>query len=567
LGERALLTEEPRVANAFSMQDNTEVLCIPMSEFIQVLGPYKDLALRSNDVKILKGIPTFARSTLSSKELAELTHLIEPEVTINDSGEIIYECNKPMSAAIYILRSGSVKLMKGGATIDDTSNAIISAGGYFGLESIFSEDKDVLATMTAIAVETPLVLAKLSVESILSVTLDRARLYRPDTALAADAIKVAQDVKLMRKSEILKPLALPSVEDRAARESQSIRHLDDLVKHRILGCGTFGRVWLVSTKKSPPNTKSSQAYALKVQYKRELLSHHQVAGVIREKQIMESLDHPFIIRLISSFQDETCVYMLLTLVQGGELYALMDDGKKLPEKSHAKFYAAGILESLSFMHHRSILYRDLKPENVLLDVNGYPILVDLGFAKIVKDKSYTLCGTPLYLAPEVILSRGHDKGCDYWSWAVLLFEMILGRGPFYKNGMDQITLFKSIVQGKFSYYPEERAFITPEAMDLIGKILVVKSAQRLGNIPGGEVNVKKHPFFATIDHVKLLKKELNAPYVPKVKDAFDASAFESWKNEEDDEKKKKKKLAPLSKVEQDKFIKFDEPLEVDDECL
>lgn len=564
MGERALLTEEPRVANAVAMEDNTVVLCIPTSDFVQVLGPYKDLALRSNDVKILNGIPVFSRSTLSSKEKAELSHLIEPDVTINESGTIIYEWNKPMTAAIYIVRSGAIKLIKGGVATDDSDHSVISAGGYFGLESIFSAEKDVIASMTAVAHEVPVVFAKLSMESILSVSLDRARLYRHDDLTAT---KGPQDVKLMRKSEIFKPLALPAVDDVGSRDLQSIRHLDDLTKHRILGCGTFGRVWLVSTKNNRPNTKPTQPYALKVQYKRELLSHHQVAGVIREKQIMESLDHPFIIRLISSFQDDTCVYMLLTLVQGGELYALMDDGKKLPEKSHVKFYAAGILESLGFLHHRSILYRDLKPENVLLGVDGYPVLVDLGFAKIVKEKTYTLCGTPLYLAPEVILSRGHDKGCDYWSWAVLLFEMVLGRGPFYKNGMDQITLFKSIVQGKFSYYPEERAFISSEAMDLIGKILVVKSSQRLGNTPGGDINVKKHPFFADFDHAKLLKKELKAPYIPRVKDAFDASAFESWKNEEDDEKHAKKKLTPLSKVEQEKFVKFDEPLQVEDESL
>ena len=413
MGERALLTDDPRVANAFAIEDKTVVLCIPTSEFVQVLGPYKELALKSNDVKVLKGIPAFARSTLSSKEIAELSHLIEPDVTIDDQGVFIYECNKPTSGAIYIIRSGSVKLTKGS---DEADNAVISAGGYFGLESIFSEDKNVIASMSAVSIDTPLNFAKLSIESILSVILDRARLYQGSSTVV-NTMKAAQDIKLMRKSELFKPLSLAAADDRIVRELPNVRHLHDLVKHRILGCGTFGRVWLVSSKLSTSKAVGNKAFALKVQYKRELLSSHQDAGVIREKQIMESLDHPFIIRLISSFQDETCVYMLLTLAQGGELYALMDGGKKLPEKSHAKFYAAGILESLGYMHHRSILYRDLKPENVLLSADGYPILVDLGFAKIVKDKSYTLCGTPLYLAPEVILSRGHDKGCDYWSWA------------------------------------------------------------------------------------------------------------------------------------------------------
>jgi serine/threonine protein kinase len=143
--------------------------------------------------------------------------------------------------------------------------------------------------------------------------------------------------------------------------------------------------------------------------------------------------------------------------------------------------------------------------------------------------------------------------------------MILGRGPFYKSGMDQISLFKSIVQGKFAYYPEERSIISPQAMDLIEKVLVVKPSLRFGNVPGGDDNLKKHPFYAEFDHGKLLKKELHAPHIPKVKDPMDSSAFESWKSEEEEEKKIKKKLAPLSKVEQEKFRKFDEILEVDDD--
>jgi CRP-like cAMP-binding protein/tRNA A-37 threonylcarbamoyl transferase component Bud32 len=407
LGERALLTDEPRVGNAVAEVDRTVVLCIPMADFVQMLGPYKELALKSNDVKILKGIPTFSKSTLSSTEMAELSHRIEPDTTINEPGTTVYERDMPMSPAIYIVRSGSVKLKKG-----DVDDSLISAGGYFGLESIFYDGDNVIATMTAVAQDTPLIIAKLTLASILSVAVDRARLYRPDSSVDLHA-KRAQDAKLMRKSEMLKPLSLSALGE---RDSIQINHLDDLVKHRILGRGTFGRVWLVTAKHNTPKA-TSKTYALKVQYKRELLSHRQDAGVIREKQIMESLDHPFIIRLVSSFQDETCVYMLLSLIQGGELYALMDDGRKLPEKSHAKFFSAAILESLGYLHHRSILYRDLKPENVLIGVDGYPVLVDLGFAKIVKDKTYTLCGTPLYLAPEVILSRGHDKGCDYWSWA------------------------------------------------------------------------------------------------------------------------------------------------------
>lgn len=146
---------------------------------------------------------------------------------------------------------------------------------------------------------------------------------------------------------------------------------------------------------------------MKVQNKADLIEKKQAAGVVREKKLMESINHPFIVRLVASYQDKDSVYMLLHLVQGGELYNLMNstDTKSLPE-DQVKFYSAGILEGLVYMHRRFILYRDLKPENVMIDKDGYTVIVDLGFAKIVPDKTYTLCGTPLYLAPEVILSRG-----------------------------------------------------------------------------------------------------------------------------------------------------------------
>lgn len=123
---------------------------------------------------------------------------------------------------------------------------------------------------------------------------------------------------------------------------------------------------------------------------------------------MVKLDHPFVCKLIGTFQDEACIYMLIQFVQGGELLNLIQGGDVyggLPE-SAAKFFAAGMLEGLTHMHQRQIVYRDLKPENVLIDKDGYPVIIDFGFSKICTDKTYTFCGTPLYLAPEIILSRG-----------------------------------------------------------------------------------------------------------------------------------------------------------------
>jgi serine/threonine protein kinase len=300
--------------------------------------------------------------------------------------------------------------------------------------------------------------------------------------------------------------------------------LKSLKKHAILGAGTFGQVWLVSKDGADGIPRP---YALKIQSKYELVESAQAKGVVTEKNIMQQLKSPFIINLVASYQDNQYVYMLLGLVQGGELFSLLHqpsyDGVS---EADAKFYAAGILEGISYMHRRQILYRDLKPENILIDNEGYPVVVDLGFAKYVPAKTYTLCGTPLYLAPEVILNRGHDKGADHWSFAILLYEMISGYTPFYTEGMDQIALFRFIVKGGFQF--PAAAIMSPEVEDLISKFLVVEPSKRLGSLALGIDEIYHHIWFTDIDFSELRRKEVTAPWVPIIKDPLDTANFENW---------------------------------------
>jgi serine/threonine protein kinase len=145
-----------------------------------------------------------------------------------------------------------------------------------------------------------------------------------------------------------------------------------------------------------------QAYALKVQSKYELVESGQAKAVVEEKNIMASLHSPFIISLVTTYKDDSCVYMLMELVQGGELYSVMRNGSGGMNEQHAKFYVAGIGEGLLYMHRRGICYRDLKPENVLIGNTGYPVIIDFGFAKKVKYKTFTLCGTVSTKAATVV---------------------------------------------------------------------------------------------------------------------------------------------------------------------
>jgi cAMP-dependent protein kinase regulator len=350
-GERALITGDPRVANV-SATSSCTCLCLSRETFEQVLGPLQGLIDAAMKKRTLLGVPLFSNSQFQPHELSRLTDLIV-ESTFQP-GTILAEEGKPYNSNLYIIRSGTVAV----ANEDGVINTLRDAD-YFG-DKFLKEDEGFISKQT-ITVQTETTCGVLSRKDICLVIGDIRRLGKP--------------------MEASKPLL------------KSIR-FRDLVKFRILGVGTFGKVWLVSHK------RTGTAYALKQLSKREIIGHHQVEGVIREKNIMASLDHPFVVNLVSTFQDERNLYMLIELVQGGELFSVIHTETRdgIPN-GNSRFYAACILESLAHLHHRCICYRDLKPENILIDQKGYCVLVDLGFAKIVVDKTFTLCGTPEYLAP------------------------------------------------------------------------------------------------------------------------------------------------------------------------
>lgn len=300
-------------------------------------------------------------------------------------------------------------------------------------------------------------------------------------------------------------------------------------KVTILGAGTFGQVWLVTDK------KKHTPYALKIQNKHELLESEQYHGALREKSLMSSLNHPFIVQLVNSFQDENNLFMVMTFVQGGELFNVIHTDKTdgIPEVS-ARFYSANIYDALMYLHERQILYRDLKPENVLInEEDGYCVLIDLGFAKEVADKTYTLCGTPLYLAPEVILSRGYDKSVDNWSFGALIFEMVAGYSPFYSPDIDQMTLFKRIVSADFSFPTEPSFHASAEVIDLVLKILVLNPSHRLGSLAGGNNDIRNHPWLASLSPSQMMAKKIKAPWKPNIADPTDTSNFEKYHNMQD----------------------------------
>lgn len=199
-------------------------------------------------------------------------------------------------------------------------------------------------------------------------------------------------------------------------EKASIARLDDVKITCLLGTGGYGTVKMARHK------GTGMLYAVKELHKGKVIAKRQSERVCVERKMLAQCDHPFIIELAAAFQDASTLYLLMELILGGEFHGLLSRRRRLTEKD-ATFYAATVAVTLEYLHDRRIAYRDLKPENLLIDQQGYLKLVDFGFAKIVDDKTWTLCGTPEYIAPEMILRKGHDCRVDWWSVGVLLYEV------------------------------------------------------------------------------------------------------------------------------------------------
>jgi serine/threonine protein kinase len=319
-------------------------------------------------------------------------------------------------------------------------------------------------------------------------------------------------------------------------EKAKVHQLSDFDRHRILGAGQFGQVWLVTDKSSLPKT----VFALKVMSKYDLVSSNEVPSVFREKEIMQQLQgHPFIAQLHASFQSENLLFLLQEFCQGGELFSLMHTSsnphRSLTE-SQAAFYALGIADALEFMHiQHHIAYRDLKPENILLDAEGYPKLIDMGYAKVLSADhdfvSTTFCGTPRYVAPEMILSVGSSFDVDHWALGILLYEMIFGCNPFFTEGMDQMELFECICQVELDIAPN---VCSKDMVNLIGGLLAKDPCQRLGRSVAGGESICEHSSLHHFDLATLRKKQTPAPWIPNIRNSLDTDSFDDWTDKLDD---------------------------------
>jgi cAMP-dependent protein kinase regulator len=306
-GERALITGDPRAANV-TATSNCTCLCLSRDTFEKVLGPVQGLIDLAMKKRTLLGVPIFINSQFQPHEITKLVELVT-ETTFR-AGTVLAEEGKPLAQNLYIIRHGNVAVANDDGVINNLRDA-----DYFG-DTYLKEEEGFISKQT-ITVQAETTCGVLSRRDIVAAIGNLDRLGVPMAPAGASLDKTMR--------------------------------FKDLVKFRILGVGTFGKVWLVS------HQRTNVPYALKQLSKREIIGHHQVEGVIREKNIMASLEHPFVVNLVATFQDDRNLYMLIELVQGGELFSVIHTETRdgIPN-GNSRFYAACILESLSHLHHRGI---------------------------------------------------------------------------------------------------------------------------------------------------------------------------------------------------------------------
>ena len=297
------------------------------------------------------------------------------------------------------------------------------------------------------------------------------------------------------------------------KEFKSKITIDDFQIVKVLGTGAFGKVSLVY------NEELKRYFAMKSLKKEYIKKYQQTKHTKEERKIMEKIDYPFISKLYYAFQTKKSLFMITEFMAGGEMFHHLHECGHFDE-NRTRFYIAELVLAIDHLHKNNILYRDLKPENILLDEIGHIKLTDFGLSKIMnnieKDKTYTVCGTPIYVAPEVLSGTGYNKLVDWWSLGVLLYEFLAGYSPFreMKNRID-LNIYKRKLK--------QDPLISDTAFNLIKKLCQTNVEERLGK---NVKEIKNHKFFEDIDWVKLEKKQITPPFKPKIRYQGDVRNFD-----------------------------------------
>lgn len=334
--------------------------------------------------------------------------------------------------------------------------------------------------------------------------------FTTETPDSSSASSSNEDLKKYRSVQAKKPKS-PSNANNSAypsdRPSLSGLGLKDFNFIKVLGKGSFGKVMLAERKGHP-----DQIYAVKILKKDSIIQDDDVECTMTEKRILVlAANHPFLTALHSCFQTRERLFFVMEYVNGGDLMFQIQKACKF-DQARARFYAAEVTLALQFLHSHGVIYRDLKLDNILLDQEGHCKLADFGMCKenIFGDaKTSTFCGTPDYIAPEILLEQDYGASVDWWALGVLMYEMMVGQPPFEADSEED--LFDSILKDDVLY----PVWLSNEATSILKGFMTKSPIKRLGCV-GDENTIRSHPFFVSINWVELEARKIEPPFKPKI---------------------------------------------------
>lgn len=439
--------------NVIAKEDSV-VGVISAKEIVEILG--NDLKTVSNQnklVRVLRKVPLL--KPLPVSKLQSLVGMFE--IQVFQKNQVLFKYKDPGNS-LYIINQGKVNILR-----DNTVIRSIGPNDFFGERAILKNEPRT-ATVVALVETKCWVLNREDFLGIIDSTV---------------------------KNNLIKRMQL---------QNDSI-NITDLTIVSLLGKGQFGSVFLCTDK-------NKVEYALKI-VPRKLISHYDlVENLTLERKILLQLDHPMIVKLVKTFKDNKRVYFLMEYVKGMDLFDVLRSLNVLKE-ADSLFYAACIILILEYVHSLNIIYRDLKPENIVVDYDGYPKLIDFGISKIVDGRTYTVVGTPHYMAPEVINGKGYGINSDYWSLGIMIYEFIYCNVPFASREDDPYAVYEAVLQHNL-IFPDKGTILT--ANNLIAKLLSPNPSMR-----GSIENIKSHKWFKGVPWENLLSKIFKPPYIPNVK--------------------------------------------------
>ncbi|EED96498.1 predicted protein [Thalassiosira pseudonana CCMP1335] len=474
-GELALIYGSPRAATIRSSEDCV-LWEISRTAFkgLQLQNEQKAHNLKLTELRRVKVGDKLLGDIMSSSQVENMA-LATQSQSFNKGHVIIREGEK--GDVFYVITKGSVDVFKKSAGSEKL--ATLGVHSFFGEKALLSSDTRQATCIASSDVE--------------CLTLSRE-----------DFVRMLGNFEDLLSGRTSIP-ASPSKSTQSSKTETTTLAFNDLEIRGVLGEGAFGKVNLVKSR------TDGKLYALKAQGKAFVVENGQQEHLLMEYKIMRELNHVFIVKCHQAFQDSRFVYFLMSLLCGGELMDLLDSQRQFPE-NWTRFYGASVLSAFSCIHEKKIAYRDLKPENLVLDADGYCYVIDFGLAKKCDEgKTWTFCGTPDYLAPEIIRGKGHDWGVDYWGLGVLFYELTHGYPPFYAD--DPTNTARKIIRGTF---PIPSKF-SKSLGDIITKLLTEQS-KRLGRTQGGITHIMEHPWFSGFDWEALLSRSMEVPSKPKLGD-------------------------------------------------